>query len=343
MKNIYRILFILLFVSCQNEPLYYEGDFATIYELALKKEKKLWMMVGGGANCHACNDIIDKLEAKKIFRKYKDDYLFYKCNGILPSNRFLQYILLMEETPNSYIFDEKGELVFTSFQHETPESIEEGIIHVNRGNRYHCMQEQFYIDNQEDLFKMHNYTLQAYLGYIKGRNTINLIDSSINIYPYFYNLYLKGKILEQNENKNEADTIYKTARQYYKDGYQAIVYKELFDSISNGIAKTDDKPKIKFENEIIDCGVFKLKSHNTIDVSFKNEGNQPLVVFYVQSSCGCTKINFSKKPIMPNEKSIINITYDAKDLGVFSRELYVQSNASNNVVKLVLSGSVKKT
>ena len=41
-----------------------------------------------------------------------------------------------------------------------------------------------------------------------------------------------------------------------------------------------------------------------------NRGDSPLVILDVVTTCGCTVPDFSKKPILPGEKTQITVTYD---------------------------------
>ena len=44
----------------------------------------------------------------------------------------------------------------------------------------------------------------------------------------------------------------------------------------------------------------------------ENRGDKPLVILDVVTSCGCTVPRFSKRPILPGEKTEITVTYDPR-------------------------------
>jgi hypothetical protein len=68
---------------------------------------------------------------------------------------------------------------------------------------------------------------------------------------------------------------------------------------------------------------------------FTNSGNEPLVISDYQVACSCTKAIFSKEPILPGQKSVIEITFDTKGkYGYQDRIIKIFSNAKKSPVKL---------
>ena len=73
----------------------------------------------------------------------------------------------------------------------------------------------------------------------------------------------------------------------------------------------------------------------------ENRGDKPLVILDVVTSCGCTVPRFSKRPILPGEKTEITVTYDpANRPGVFSKELTVYSSERKKIAALTVQGRV---
>ncbi len=63
--------------------------------------------------------------------------------------------------------------------------------------------------------------------------------------------------------------------------------------------------------------------------SFKNDGDQPLLILSVKPSCGCTTPNWSKNPIKPGDEGFIIAEYNPKGRpGVFRKSLNVVTNQS---------------
>jgi hypothetical protein len=88
--------------------------------------------------------------------------------------------------------------------------------------------------------------------------------------------------------------------------------------------------KILFENYEHNFGDINEKdgkvSHK---FSFKNDGDQPLIILSVKPSCGCTTPNWSKNPIKPGDEGFIIAEYNPKGRpGVFRKSLNVVTNQS---------------
>lgn len=78
----------------------------------------------------------------------------------------------------------------------------------------------------------------------------------------------------------------------------------------------------------------------TQEFSFTNTGSLPLVISSVQTSCGCTASEWTKEPVLPNQKASIKVTYNAANVGTFSKTITVVSNAEAPSVQLTLKGEV---
>lgn len=68
-------------------------------------------------------------------------------------------------------------------------------------------------------------------------------------------------------------------------------------------------------------------------------GTKPLVILDVLLCCGCTKAEWSKKPLMVGDSSQIVINYDTEIRGEFYRSTDIISN-SKEKVKKSLSGAL---
>jgi hypothetical protein len=104
----------------------------------------------------------------------------------------------------------------------------------------------------------------------------------------------------------------------------------------------ESSPVINLFKSIHDFGVIKEENGKvTVDFELSNEGNAPLVISRVQSSCGCTASLWTKEPIPPKGKGKITATYDpANRPGVFAQNITVFSNASTIGTVLTIRGTV---
>ncbi|MCM1449334.1 MAG: DUF1573 domain-containing protein [Clostridiales bacterium] len=75
---------------------------------------------------------------------------------------------------------------------------------------------------------------------------------------------------------------------------------------------------------------------------FTNTGDEPLVIMSVTASCGCTKPEFSSKPVKPGKSGKIKVTYlPTGRPGEFNKNVRVKTNAQRpKRVTLKISGVV---
>lgn len=99
--------------------------------------------------------------------------------------------------------------------------------------------------------------------------------------------------------------------------------------------------EIKFDKLTVDFGTLKVGNVKEVTITYTNIGKKPLILDDVISSCDCTTVDWSKKPVMPGQKGTIKATYTAKNTGLISKRLTVLSNANTDRVILQLKGEVK--
>lgn len=103
-------------------------------------------------------------------------------------------------------------------------------------------------------------------------------------------------------------------------------------------------PAISFENTTHDFGVIK-EADGWIEhtFTFTNTGTAPLAIITVSASCGCTKPEFSPKPIAPGKTGTVKIRFTPAGLkGEFTRTAKVRTNIKGKagIVVLTIEGSV---
>lgn len=97
---------------------------------------------------------------------------------------------------------------------------------------------------------------------------------------------------------------------------------------------------IQFTTEVIDYGNVTQNSNGTRLFTFTNTGDTPLLITNVKTTCGCTVPSYSKTPILPGETGELNIKYNTKRLGAFSRTVIVTSNAEGGNKILKIKGTI---
>lgn len=102
------------------------------------------------------------------------------------------------------------------------------------------------------------------------------------------------------------------------------------------------KPEFKFETETLDYGKIALNSDGKRVFRFTNVGKSPLIITRIVASCGCTVPKKPEQPIMPGEKGEIEVSYDTKRPGGFSKAITIYSNAKNERKLIKIKGFVEE-
>jgi hypothetical protein len=89
-----------------------------------------------------------------------------------------------------------------------------------------------------------------------------------------------------------------------------------------------------------DFGQIKVGIPVTYEFSFTNTGEIPLVISTVQASCGCTVTSYTKDPIEPGANGFVKATYNAANLGQFTKTVTVNANTAEGVARLSIKGEV---
>ncbi len=106
--------------------------------------------------------------------------------------------------------------------------------------------------------------------------------------------------------------------------------------------KDDAKAEFQFDTETINYGKIALGANGVRVFEFTNVGKSPLIITKVQASCGCTVPKKPEQPIMPGEKGKIEVSYDTKRPGGFSKAITIYSNAKNARKVVKIKGYVEK-
>lgn len=101
--------------------------------------------------------------------------------------------------------------------------------------------------------------------------------------------------------------------------------------------------EFKFEKETINYGKITQGSEGKRVFEFTNIGKEPLIIKQVISTCGCAVSKKPTQPIMPGEKGKIEVSYDTKRIGGFSKMFTIMSNAKAKRKALKIKGFVEKS
>ena len=103
---------------------------------------------------------------------------------------------------------------------------------------------------------------------------------------------------------------------------------------------TVDAQRLSLNKQTIDCGKTGFEVPVSATFEMRNKGLRKLVINDVKADCGCTKVELSKKEAGPGERLTLTVTYDARLLGHFEKQVAVMTNATKKPVYLKIKGVV---
>ena len=101
----------------------------------------------------------------------------------------------------------------------------------------------------------------------------------------------------------------------------------------------------QWDKTLHDFGTFhESQGNRSCAFAVKNDGDSPLVLTRVLSSCGCTVAKYDTEPIMPGKSGTVEITYSPTGRpGPFEKAVWVYSNGEPRKTRLVVKGVVVGT
>ncbi len=116
-------------------------------------------------------------------------------------------------------------------------------------------------------------------------------------------------------------------------------------SVSCSRAPGQDKagnggPEIEFTYTEYDYGTVVQGGDGTSEFTFRNTGNEPLILSDVKSTCGCTVPSWPKEPVKSGESATIVVKYSTNRMGPINKSITVMSNAASGPVVLKIKGNV---
>ena len=120
--------------------------------------------------------------------------------------------------------------------------------------------------------------------------------------------------------------------------------KELYLKLITGnqeSKKSEIITQVSVNQTEIDFGRFSKTEKQERSFVLTNTGKQLLVVHDVVTSCGCTKVEYSKQPVRPGETLELKVLYEAEDTGHFNKSIKVYCNVENSPLRLKVRGSAE--
>lgn len=119
--------------------------------------------------------------------------------------------------------------------------------------------------------------------------------------------------------------------------------KKLYLKHITGMDMKDDDAiaeltEISCSTKEVDLGRFKHLEKQNRAIAIRNTGQIPLVVNGITVSCGCTTVDYDKKPVLPGETAIFHINYQAEYLGRFDKAVSIYCNTSSSPILIKVKG-----
>ncbi len=110
--------------------------------------------------------------------------------------------------------------------------------------------------------------------------------------------------------------------------------------LSSLLALSASAQKITTQHEVVDCGQIIFRNPVTAEFQMKNDGSKPLIINKVLKSCGCTSVDYPTAKIGAGESFVVKMTFDAKQMGTFNKQLLIYSNSAEQPYMLTMRGKV---
>lgn len=108
----------------------------------------------------------------------------------------------------------------------------------------------------------------------------------------------------------------------------------------NGMIKFLTTSPITWKNEIVEVGEIAQGTPKVIEFEFKNTGNKVVVITDVKAGCGCTNADYTKDSIEPGKIGYVKATFNAANVGTFSKNVTVFTTAEETPKVLTFKGTV---
>ncbi len=123
----------------------------------------------------------------------------------------------------------------------------------------------------------------------------------------------------------------------------AVIVPAVALLLASGALAQAKKPRAVFKETAYNFGKVKQGDVVNHEFVFKNEGNVPLVIDRVETTCGCTAALVSDQKILPGKEGRIKTTFDTRGYsGKMTRYVYlISSNAERDRTELSLTVDIE--
>ena len=123
------------------------------------------------------------------------------------------------------------------------------------------------------------------------------------------------------------------------------VKKTADNSINAQIIDNGGSAAFTFTNnggQVWDFGTIQQGDSPEFTFTFKNTGNEPMIISNAKGSCGCTVPQWPKEPIAPGETGEINVKFNSKNKkGSQNKTVTLTANTTPPTTKLRVTGQIE--
>jgi hypothetical protein len=100
--------------------------------------------------------------------------------------------------------------------------------------------------------------------------------------------------------------------------------------------------QMSFNKKVHDFGDINQGDKVSYNYTFKNTGNNDLIISSAQGSCGCTVPEYPKTPIKPGKSGTMKVSFDsAGKTGSQSKTVTIRANTATGVETLTIKANIK--
>ena len=118
--------------------------------------------------------------------------------------------------------------------------------------------------------------------------------------------------------------------------------KELYMGLVTGSRSSkssEQTTQVSVNQTELDFGTFPKEEKQEGSFVLTNTGNGLLVIQDIITSCGCTKVEYSKEPVRLGGTLEVKVIYEAEKAEHFNKTVTVYSNAGNSPLRLTVKGT----
>lgn len=122
----------------------------------------------------------------------------------------------------------------------------------------------------------------------------------------------------------------------------SLKVKELYLNLISGEGKTQSHETlttVSVSVTAMDFGSFPMLEKQEGRFVLTNTGSNLLVIQDIITSCGCTKVEYSKEPVRPGGTLEVKVIYEAERAEHFDKTVTVYCNVKNSPLRLTVKGS----